>query len=244
MRLHFLVEGTSEERFLRKLLPRLLPRHKWKIYPHEGKGRLPDDPLAPPVAARRGVLDQLPAKLRAWSKILHPSSDRVVVLVDVDQDDCRALLAELNALRDTMSTPEFLVRLAIEEVEAWYLGDWKALRKAFPGADSHTFRTYKPDSICRTWEKFQEVIGDPLERKTIWAEKMGAVLDVEGQSRSDSFNRFCRGVRRLAGEGEQAEPRRKDEDKPKPRRQSVAHRKKLDRAAAKPAASARRRAKP
>lgn len=243
MRLHFLVEGTSEERFLRKLLPRLLPGHTCKIYPHEGKGKVPGDPLAAPVLTRRGVLDQLPAKLRAWSKTLNPTTDRVIVLVDVDHDDCAALLTELNGLRDMMSTPEYLVRLAIEEVEAWYLGDWKALRKAFPKADANAYRTYKSDSICGTWEKFQEVIADPLERKTIWAEKMGAVLGVDGRSSSDSFNRFCNGVRRVAGEGKPAGRPRSKENKPKPRRQAVSHRKKLDRTGAKPAGPSGRRAK-
>jgi len=116
--LHFLVEGPSEARLLEQILPRLLPKHNFRIYPHEGKGRLPD-PTAPAKKERRGVLDQLPAKFRAWAKTLNPAADRVIVLVDVDQDDCEELLANLTALKEKIDTPVYLVRLAIEEVEAW-----------------------------------------------------------------------------------------------------------------------------
>jgi hypothetical protein len=148
------------------------------------------------------VLDQLPAKLRAWSHLLEPTSDRVVVLVDLDTDNCVTLLAELNGLREQMNTPEYIVRIAIEEVEAWYLGDWEAVRNAFPKAQKKLHATYKQDSVCGTWEKFQEVIGDPLERKTGWAYAMGGALSVDGRNVSQSFTRFCNAVRRLAGESE------------------------------------------
>jgi hypothetical protein len=100
------------------------------------------------------------------------------------------------------------VRLAIEEAEAWYLGDWKALRAAFQRANKGRYDSYQQDSICGTWEKFQEVIGDPLVRKPFWAERMGAVLDVDGRNRSPSFIKFCNGVRTSAGEPRKASTRR------------------------------------
>lgn len=203
MKLHFLVEGTSEVKFLDGLLPRLIPRHQFEIYLHQGKGRLPDDPRKPPDPRRRGVLDLLPATLRAWGKSLSSETDRVVLLVDLDNDDCGVLLEGLsNMLVAIEPVPSCLFRIAIEEVEAWYLGDWTALKRAFPKAKKSLWMKYEQDAICGTWESLQTVIRAPVERKTSWAEKMGTELDVKsgGANRSPSFRKFCSGVRELAGE--------------------------------------------
>lgn len=104
MRLHFLVEGPSEKELLNGLLPRLIPGHKFEIYPHQGKGKLSNDFNSAPNRMHRGVLDQLPAILRAWGKSFSPETDRVVVLVDLDNDDCRWLLDQLLLARDASSS--------------------------------------------------------------------------------------------------------------------------------------------
>lgn len=204
MKLHFLVEGTSEVKLLEGLLPRLIPKHQFEIYPHQGKGKLPDDPRLPPDLKRRGVLDLLPATLRAWGKYFSPETDRVVLLVDLDNDDRSLLLEKLaNMLAVIEPAPSCLFRIAVEEVEAWYLGDWAALKRAFPKAKKALWTTYEQDAIVKTWEFLQTIIQDPMDRKTSWAEKMGIELNVvEGDSanRSPSFQKFCSGVRRLAGD--------------------------------------------
>lgn len=84
MRLHILVEGRAEEAFLKGWLPRLLPAHSFIIIPHQGKGSLPVNPKRRPDPKKRGLLDQLAAKLRAFGKTLKSETDRVVVLVDLD----------------------------------------------------------------------------------------------------------------------------------------------------------------
>ncbi|WP_438038684.1 DUF4276 family protein [Sorangium sp. So ce128] len=204
MKLHFLVEGTSEVKFLEGLLPRLIPNHKFAVYPHQGKGKLPNDPQQPPDPKHRGVLDLLPATLRAWGKSLSPETDRVVLLVDLDNDNCTWLLQELSdVLAAIEPAPICLFRLAVEEVEAWYLGDWAALKRAFPKAKRMLWSNYEQDAICGTWEVLQQIIQDPVDRKTSWAEKMGVELEIYeagGVNRSVSFQKFCSGVRRLAGE--------------------------------------------
>ncbi len=125
-------------------------------------------------------------------------------------------MSKLNGLRDKMDTPEYIARIAIEEVEAWYLGDWEALRREFPSAKKLIYKQYKQDAIGGTWEKFQEVIGDPMVRKPYWAQKMGAALDVNGRNRSDSFNRFCKAIKALAGDPPaRSAVRRTMRDKPK-----------------------------
>jgi hypothetical protein len=204
VKFHFLVEGPSEVRLLEGMLPRLLPKHSFVIHPHQGKGKLPDDPLKPPDPVRRGVLDVLPATLRAWGKALSPDTDRVVLLVDLDNDDCAWLLERLSDMIEAIEpAPSCLFRIAIEEVEAWYLGDWAAMKRAFPRAGKKALASYGQDTICGSWEVFQKVIQDPLERKPFWAEKMGLELSVDTDkivNKSVSFQKFCAGVQRLAGD--------------------------------------------
>jgi hypothetical protein len=148
MRLHVLVEGSSEEELLRDWLRRLLPGHTCVIHKHQGKGAIPGDPSKPLDPKRRGLLDQLPDKLRAYGRSLNPDIERVAVLVDADDDDCQDLKRRMRgvlAVCDPAPTVKFCI--AIEEAEAFYLGDRGAIKKAFPGARLARLQGYVPDSI-------------------------------------------------------------------------------------------------
>lgn len=198
MRLNVLVEGPSEEALLSCLLPRLLPRHTFDIIKHQGKGRLRSSPRT----TERGLLDQLLPKLRAYGRSLNPSVDRVLVLVDADNDDCRELKRRLTrALARIHPQPTALFRIAVEETEAFYLGDRDAIRRAFPRANLGRLRGYVQDSVCGTWELFREVVGATDEDKVAWAQAMAPVLSVDPNGNaSPSFRQFRRACRELAGE--------------------------------------------
>jgi hypothetical protein len=205
MRLHVLVEGPSEEALARGWLPRLLPRHAFKLILHRGKGKLSGDALKVPDIRREGLLDQLPAKLRAYGKVLDPATDRVVVLIDLDEQGCLDLKKRLVALLDHCDPrPVVLFRIAIEETESFYLGDPKAIREAFPQAKLQRMKDYEPDSICGAWELFQRVVGARSEDKVDWAEKMAPHLGTEWRgkdaNRSPSFQQLCKGLLWIAGE--------------------------------------------
>lgn len=160
MRLHILVEGSADEAFLKAWLPRFLPGHPFIVIPHQGKGRLSAAPARKPDPKQRGLLDQLPAKLRAFGKALNSETDRVVVLVDLDDQDCHDLKARLTALvKQCNPRPTVLFRIAIEETEAFFLGDRMAVKKAFPAARIRRIKDYQQDSICGTWEVLRDVIG-------------------------------------------------------------------------------------
>ncbi len=158
-----------------------------------------------PDMRREGILDQLPAKLRAYGQALNPETDRVVVLVDLDKDDCLDLKRRLVALLSHCDPkPVVLFRIAIEETEAFYLGDPAAIKKAFPQARLQRMKDYEQDSICGTWEVFQRVIGARSDDKVGWAEQMASHLGTEwdgkGANRSQSFQQLCKGLLRTAGE--------------------------------------------
>lgn len=201
MRIHILVEGPSEEAFLNGWLPRFLPSHTFRIIRHRGKGRLPRDPRQKPDPRRQGLLDQLPTKLRVYGRELDSRTDRVLVLVDLDEQDCQDLKSRLlGTLEACDPRPTVLFRIAIEELEAFFLGDPAAIQGAFPSARLRKINEYEQDSICGTSELFAEVIGGD-DDKVDWAEKMAPYLgQAPEKNASPSFRQFCRALRLLAGE--------------------------------------------
>jgi len=144
------------EAALRLLMPRLLGNTTVEIYPFQCK----DD-----------LLQRLPERLSGYASWL-PSDWRIVVVVDRDKNDCHSLKQRLEriAARAGMRTRtvaggtdyQLVNRLAIEELEAWYFGDWSAVKAAYPKVlesiprQSH-FRD--PDAIRGgTWEAFERVL--------------------------------------------------------------------------------------
>lgn len=149
-----LVEEPSAEAALRALLPRILGEVSFEVYPHGCKDEL---------------LQRLPERLRGYAAWL-PEDWRVVVVVDRDDDDCVALKGRLEAMAQEAGLPTrarggriaVVNRLAIEELEAWYFGDWRAVRAAYPKV-SRTVpsqaRYRAPDAIQGgTWEAFERVL--------------------------------------------------------------------------------------
>lgn len=122
-----LVEEPSMEAFLRALLPRLLPQNKtFEVHAFQGKSDL---------------LGKLADRLRGYAKWL-PDDWRIVVVVDRDDDDCMQLKQRLEAIagqaglrtraRAGRAPWQLVNRIAIEELEAWYFGDWPAVKAVFP----------------------------------------------------------------------------------------------------------------
>lgn len=213
MHIEFVVEDSSGAKLLGILLPELLgpegPTHTWRIHPYKGIGRIPPGMKKGGDPAKRILLDQLPRLLRGYAKT--PGVDAVVVVLDTDQRDCKTFLQELKELAvacGTQSTTMF--RLAIEELEAWYLGDQPALLKAFPRAKLSVLAGYVQDSQCDTWELMANAVypggatavkrvGWPLpgQIKNEWAEKIGPHMSLYS-NRSPSFCKLRDGLARLA----------------------------------------------
>jgi hypothetical protein len=195
--LELLVEEPSMEAFLRALLPRLLPQGlTFEVHAFQGKSDL---------------LAKLEPRLKGYATWL-PSDWRIVVVVDRDDDDCRALKGRLEAIaqRAGLTTrtrargaPWQLVhRIAIEELEAWYFGDWDAVRSAYPRAPSDVPRRRAfrdPDAIAGgTWEAFERVMqsGEYFQGgllKIDAARTIGAHID-PARSSSKSFRTFYEAI--------------------------------------------------
>lgn len=159
--LHVLVEEPSMEVALQHLLPRLL---------REGiRAELRQ------FQCKSELLKQLPQRLAGYAQWL-PDTAVVLVLVDRDDEDCLALKAQLDAMARAVglvprsdATPkgrfQVINRIAIEELEAWFFGDWPAVCAAYPKMPDTLPRRAgfrDPDAIAGgTWEALER----ELQRK-------------------------------------------------------------------------------
>jgi hypothetical protein len=212
MHIEFLVEDSSGEKLLAQLLPQILGEqgapHSWRLKAYKGIGRIPQGLSAKADPAKRILLDQLPRLLQGYGRT--PGIDAVVVVLDTDRRDCKEFLKELKSIAEGCNpAPRTLFRLAIEEMEAWYLGDREALRAAYPRAKRDVLDRYVQDSVCDTWELLADAVhakgaagikkaGWPLpgQIKHEWAEKIGPFMRIN-QNASPSFGKFRDGLLRL-----------------------------------------------
>lgn len=152
--LHVLVEEPSMELALQALLPRMLrPGIRAELRQFQCKDEL---------------LKRLPERLTAYAQWL-PDTAVVLVVVDRDDEDCRILKARLEDVaqhaglvtRTAAINGRFQVinRIAVEELEAWFFGDWPAVCAAYPRMPATLpnragFR--EPDAIAGgTWEALE-----------------------------------------------------------------------------------------
>jgi len=152
------VEEPSMETALQILLPKILNDISFQIHTHQGK----DD-----------LLKKLPERLRGYFRWM-PGDWRIVVLVDRDGQDCRELKAILELCaegagfvtrtRSRIDNSPYVVvnRIVVEELEAWYFGDWKAVQAAYPTVPTAIpgkAHYRDPDAIQGgTWEALERIL--------------------------------------------------------------------------------------
>jgi hypothetical protein len=213
--IEILVEDQSGGKLVEALVPKILgtfgETHYWRIRSYKGIGKIPKDLRGTTDPSKRILLDQLPRILKGYGKT--PGIDAVMIILDTDDKDCIAFLNELkNLVRDSNSVPNTIIRLAIEEIEAWYLGDLNAILAAYPKAKRDVLNRYVQDSVCGTWELLADAlypggvdainkVGWPLpgQIKCEWAERIGPRLDIESNS-SPSFSKFREGLKQLTSQ--------------------------------------------
>lgn len=149
------VEEWSMEACLERLLPDLLGTVEFQIIRFQCK---------------HDLLKKMPGRLRGYANWL-PDHWKILVLVDRDNTDCHELKQRLekiahNAGLTTKTAPKYgrpfqvINRIVIEELEAWFFGDWQAVRSAYPKVPLHLpVRFRDSDAIGGgTWEAFERVL--------------------------------------------------------------------------------------
>ena len=150
MHAEFLVEDYSTEEAVAILLSRLLadhPERTARIASFNGKQRM---------------LGQLRDRFGTLART--PYVDRVIVVIDQDRDDCEelkrriyedAVAARLVYRNQPTVESALRIRIAMTELESWFIGDPAAVRAAYPRLterDLRLRRNERPDALPDAWE--------------------------------------------------------------------------------------------
>ena len=215
MHFEILVEDQSGEKALEILMPKIIgDQHTCDFHFYRGIGRIPPNLESKTDVSKRILLDQIPRLLRGFGKTFasYPSNYPAAVIVVCDLDDrcLKTFRQELLTVLDACNPrPETRFCIAIEEGEAWLLGDIPAIKQAYPKAKDNVLKNYKNDSICGTWELLAEAVFigglKALEQrgkqaigreKSTWAQKIAPEMDIN-KNLSPSFCYFRDKIREL-----------------------------------------------
>lgn len=179
-RVVFLLEEYSMKILLEALLPRLVPGLPFLCVSHEGK---------------QDLEKSIPKKLRAWRE----PGVRFVVLRDNDGANCGDLKNRLVTLCRDGGRDDTLVRIACQELEAWYLGEPDALADEFGNERLRDIgakaRFRDPDAVVRPSAALEKLV--PEFQKVSGARRMAMRLSRDG-NRSRSFQIVMNGIEREA----------------------------------------------
>jgi hypothetical protein len=182
------------EAFLTELLPRILSKQiTFAIHTYQGKS---------------DIRKKLPSRLLGYAKWL-PETTRIIVVIDRDDDKCSVLKGEMEqaasaagltsrSVAGEQTNWQIANRIAVEELEAWFFGEWAAVRAAYPKVPANipNKSAYRhPDQIVGgTWEALERVFKKAGYfsgglRKSEAAREIGKLFD-QSRATSPSFIAF------------------------------------------------------
>lgn len=142
MHYEFLIEDKSGKIMLELLLPKIITNeHSFKVKAYEGIGRLPKGGLVAKELKHQALLNDLPRIIKGYGKTYSGNDSYqacVVVVCDLDNRCLKEFRNELlNILQKCIPAPQTQFCFAVEEGEAWLLGDTEAIVEAYPKAKRH-----------------------------------------------------------------------------------------------------------
>ncbi len=213
MHFEILVEDQSGKIFLETIIDELIDKnvHTKNIIAFKGIGRIPKNLKDPKTAYQKTLLSKLFPIMKAFGK-MYPKDKKklngvLFVICDLDEKCLKHFRQQLiELLENCRPKPETKFCIAIEEGEAWLLGDKEAVKKAYPNAKGSVLNSYEYDSICGTWEKLADAIhkggSQQLKNngwhaagqaKAKWAEQIGKKMNI-ACNKSPSFNYFIKHI--------------------------------------------------
>ena len=164
MHFEILVEDRSGKRMLDTLIPKIIgAQHTFRVIDYQGTGHIPRNLTSSADARNRLLLSQLPRLLRGYGNTFANYSTNypaaVILVCDLDDKCLKVFREELfTVLNACNPKPETRFCIAIEEGEAWLLGDLPAIKLAYPNARDNVLNRYDNDSICGTWELLADAV--------------------------------------------------------------------------------------
>ena len=217
MHFQFLVEDSSGEILIRHIMRKFLQENKEISYDcksFKGIGGFRVSSKASEVKTKK-LLNDLPMYLRGFDKRLRGIRAVMIIVVDNDDREIDVFRNQLELLiKQENLTIDHVLGIAVEEMEAWLLGDKEAVFSAYPNARESAFREYKQDSICGTWEMLANVVykgGFARFKKDCcngryhaigkykaeWADKIGSCMELD-RNLSPSFCSLLAALRQKA----------------------------------------------
>ena len=211
MHFEILVEDQSGEKALEIIVPKILcDSDTYKIRSYKGSGHIPKKMKSATEARKRILLDRLPMLLQGYGNSFKDFQAVIFIVCDLDRKCFKEFRQELIGVLDKCNPkPETRFCIAVEEGEAWLLGDLNAVKQAYPKAKTGVLNKYKYDSICGTWELLADAVAgggsQALKKKgyqaigkakSEWAEKISPYIDID-KNQSSSFNYFKRKLQEM-----------------------------------------------
>jgi Domain of unknown function (DUF4276) len=174
------VEEQSAGHFIEAIARRLGIDGQLKIIAHEGKQDL-----------ERSFARKIPV----WR---YPPDVRFIVARDNDGANCANLKARLLSMVPMQFRQRVRVRLVMQELESWYLGDLISVAAAGfidrnKAVKLNRGRTYRdPDRINNAAEQFEKIVGK--RGKIDAAKRIGPLLNI-AENRSASLGHFIDALR-------------------------------------------------
>lgn len=153
------------------------------------------------------LLKKLPDRLVGFRKFAM-NEDRFIILIDNDSSDCGETKSQLEAIAlnagfsTKASSPsgqyQVVTRVVIQELEAWLLGDEKAVRKAFPslGPSAGKAKFKNPERLRKPSHELERMLDGIGNRdgKIERAKKIAKHFSLD-QNACLSFHRFVEAVK-------------------------------------------------
>lgn len=211
MHFQFLIEDYSGRILVEKVMQKLLGEAEftYDIKSFRGIGGFKGKSHAKDIKTNK-LLTDLPLYLKAFDNSLKNVEACVFIVLDNDTRNTHQFEQDLELqAQNAQISIDHVFCIAVEEMEAWLLGDEKALFRAYPLAREAKYKEYVQDSICGTWELLADIIFKgginkfrkecPTYReigkyKAEWAERIGNYISLD-DNKSQSFQYFISALR-------------------------------------------------
>lgn len=208
MHFQFLIEDQSGEIILTRLMEKIrmsYPSVTVSYKAFKGIGGFTKKNTVKEIKTGK-LLNDLALYLKGFNKSLRSVKSAIMIVLDNDTRNPKDFRNELESVASQNNISiDHVFCIAVEEIEAWLLGDRDAVLTAYPDARVSILDKYVQDSICGTWEiladatyhggykKFIKDCGNTYseigKHKCEWAEKIGQYMIWE-RNCSPSFKLF------------------------------------------------------
>lgn len=158
MYFQFLTEDKSTEVLVEQIMDKLKKAYPQKelvydIKSFHGIGHLTKQGNAQQQKTGMLLNDLFPIMRGMGKALLQVEHAAIIVILDNDKNDKIAFRNELNRrAAGNMVLIDYEFCIAVKEMEAWLLGDVKAIEAAYPNVRKSAWKEYEQDGICDTWE--------------------------------------------------------------------------------------------